>query len=907
MAPPGQRRGKKGPRPELQRPRLLKRKREEEDIETLSQRVADLDPKSSAPPENFVDVPLSQATQDGLAASHFKTLTTIQSRAIPLALQGADILGAAKTGSGKTLAFLIPVLENLYRKRWTDYDGVGALILSPTRELAIQIFEVLRKVGRNHMFSAGLVIGGKSLQEERERLGHMNILVATPGRMLQHMDQTSELDIGNLQMLVLDEADRIMDMGFSQTIDALIEHLPRERQTLMFSATQTKKVSDLARLSLKEPEFVSVHEAADSATPSTLQQNYVVTSLPDKLDTLWSFIRANVKKKILVFLSSGKQVRFVYESFRHLQPGIPLLHLHGRQKQTARLEITTKYSNSKYACLFSTDVAARGLDFPAVDWVVQVDCPEDADTYIHRVGRTARFEHEGRAILFVDPSEETGMLNALERKKVFLEKINVRQKKMQQTIRNQLQNMCFKDPELKYLGQKAFVSYVRSVHVQKDKETFNVKRLDLEGFAASLGLPGAPRVKFVKGEDAKARKNAPRQLLAALEGSDSESDDAENGEKQKKRKGDVRTKYDRMFERRNQGVLAEHYTKLIEDEDEDEDEDTEADDHATGGLRAVRNGTSDNNPNDEEEDDFLSVKRRFHVGDSALDQEVESESDSDNDSNNDNVSGTSSAEGSISHSHSHSHSKRDSKSDLDANPSASKEIKTLTLSTARDAHPLTIDSHRREKLLKSKKALLKYKGKGAHLTFDSDSDTPKDKKAYRDEETFTAGGRQAAEAEIKEFRQREAERAMRADEVDKEIARTKKREKKEKRKERERRQYLGMEDREGGDDYDEQAGVQLVPYDDDNNDDDDADADADADPRRQDDGVLPKAKRARKWFEDASSDDGGEDEDEAGGDIARTKSGKMISKRRKKNRAEDGHPQTLDELEALASGLLAGS
>ncbi|EXJ55257.1 hypothetical protein A1O7_08183 [Cladophialophora yegresii CBS 114405] len=855
MAPPGQRRGKKGPRPEFQRPRILKRKREEEDIDTLSQRVADLDPKSSAPPENFVEVPLSQATQDGLSASHFKTLTTIQSRTIPLALQGADILGAAKTGSGKTLAFLLPVLENLYRKRWTDYDGVGALILSPTRELAIQIFEVLRKVGRNHMFSAGLVIGGKSLQEERERLGRMNILVATPGRMLQHMDQTSELDIGNLQMLVLDEADRIMDMGFSQTIDALIEHLPRERQTLMFSATQTKKVSDLARLSLKEPEFVSVHEAADSATPSTLQQNYVVTPLPDKLDTLWSFIRANVKKKILVFLSSGKQVRFVYESFRHLQPGIPLLHLHGRQKQTARLDITTKYSNSKYACLFSTDVAARGLDFPAVDWVVQVDCPEDADTYIHRVGRTARFEHEGRAILFVDPSEEAGMLNALEKKKVFLEKINVRQKKMQQSISNQLQNMCFKDPELKYLGQKAFVSYVRSVHVQKDKETFNVKKLDLEGFAASLGLPGAPRVKFVKGEDAKARKNAPRQLLAALEGSDSESDD----EKQKKRKnGDVRTKYDRMFERRNQGVLAEHYTKLIEDEDDN--------DEASAGLRRSRNGTSDNN----EDDDFLSVKRRFQVGDSALDGQGEIESDNDSD--------PSPAETFD------PQSDRHPKSALGTDHGGSKEIKTLTLSTARDAAPLTVDSHRREKLLKSKKALLKYKGKGAHLTFDSDSDTPRDKKAYRDEETFTAGGRQAAEAEIKEFREREAERALRADEVDKEIARSKKREKKEKRKERERREYLGIAGGEDeGDDADQ--GVQLVPY-----------SDGEEREEEDEDGGPPKAKRARKWFEDASSDDGDED-----GKREKT------SKREKKRRAEDEAPQTLDELEALASGLLAGS
>ncbi|KAJ9613394.1 ATP-dependent RNA helicase dbp4 [Cladophialophora chaetospira] len=811
MAPQGQRRGGKGPRAEgFQKSKSLKRKREEEDVDALSQRVADHDSKSSSPPENFVDVPLSQATQDGLSASHFKTLTTIQSRTIPLALQEADILGAAKTGSGKTLAFLIPVLENLYRKRWTNYDGVGALILSPTRELAIQIFDVLRKVGRHHTFSAGLLIGGKSMQEERERLGRMNILVATPGRMLQHMDQTADLDIGNLQMLILDEADRIMDMGFSKTIDAIVEHLPQERQTLMFSATQTKKVSDLARLSLREPEFVSVHEAADSATPSTLQQNYVVTPLPEKLDTLWSFIRANVKKKILVFFSSGKQVRFVYEAFRQLQPGIPLLHLHGRQKQSVRLDITTKFSNTNSACLFSTDVVARGLDFPSVDWVVQVDCPEDADTYIHRVGRTARFGHDGRAVMFVDPSEETGMLNALEKKKVSLEKINVRQKKMQQTIRNQLQNMCFKDPELKYLGQKAFVSYVRSVHVQKDKATFDLKKLNLEAFAASLGLPGAPRVKFVKGEDAKARKNAPRQLLAALEGSDDDTDNTEEGGKPKKKKGEVRTKLDRMFERRNQGVLADHYNKLIDDEHEDGD-------------------------------DFLSVKRRFTAGDSDLDQ---ANNDSDADSPSDS-----------------SQSPSKSKSKPNTNTNTTKEIKTLTLSTAPTATPLTIDSHRREKLLTSKKALLKYKGKGSHLTFESDSDTPKNKKAYRDEESFTAGGKHAAQKERSDYVAKEAERAKVMDEVDKAVAREKKREKKARQKERERAERDGR-------------GVELVPYGEAEGDDDDLEMvgeDEEAPPPER---KRQKSKKTRHAAEDER---------------------------------EQPQPETLEDLEAIASGLLASS
>ena len=252
-------------------------------------------------------------------------------------------------------------------------------IISPTRELAIQIFDVLRKIGRYHTFSAALVIGGGDLKEQQERLGRMNILVCTPGRMLQHMDQTAAFEVGNLQVLVLDEADRIMDMGFQSSVDAIIEHLPKERQTLLFSATQTKKVSDLARLNLRDPEYVAVHEAAASSTPSALQQHYVVVPLSKKLDTLFGFIRANLKAKIIVFFSSAKQVRFAYETFRHLQPGIPLLHLHGRQKLSARLDITSKFSASKNSCIFATDVVARGLDFPAVDWVIQLDCPEDAD------------------------------------------------------------------------------------------------------------------------------------------------------------------------------------------------------------------------------------------------------------------------------------------------------------------------------------------------------------------------------------------------------------------------------------------------------------------------------------------------------------------------------------------------
>ncbi|KAG0652721.1 ATP-dependent RNA helicase dbp4 [Hyphodiscus hymeniophilus] len=795
--------------------RSLKKKRDIDDVQKLQNAVSELvgdrlvvrkdgNAKTSqdikAEIKNFADLPLSQTTAKGLEASHFKSLTDIQLKAVPRALKGRDILGAAKTGSGKTLSFLIPVLENLYRQKWTELDGLGALIISPTRELAIQIFEVLRKIGRYHTFSAGLVIGGRSLQEERERLGRMNILVCTPGRMLQHMDQTAAFEVDNLQMLVLDEADRIMDMGFQMSVDAIIEHLPKQRQTMLFSATQTKKVSDLARLSLRDPEYVAVDEGASSATPSTLQQHYVVTPLAEKLNTLYGFIKASLKSKIIVFFSSGKQVRFAYESFRHLQPGIPLLHLHGRQKQAARLDITSKFSASKNACIFATDVVARGLDFPAVDWVIQVDCPEDADTYIHRVGRTARYGRVGRAVMFLDPSEEEGMLKRLAHKKVPIEKINIREKK-QQKVQNQLQNMCFQDPELKYLGQKAFVSYTRSLFVQKDKDIFDISKYNLEGYAASMGLPGAPKIKFQRGDDAKRLKNASRAALSSEEDSDRE-------EEKPKKKDEVRTRYDRMFERRNQDVLSGHYSKMIAEDD-------------GNGLETQADA--------DEDDDFLSVKRVLPVD------------------------GNSSSE--------------ENEFDIAASGPAAKVIPGI------GREPLVIDSNRMEKLLKSKKKLLKLKEKGQKVKFD-DEGVPYEPNNVENEEDFRKRG--SAQAQRARFLEEEAARVREADIEDKQLAKDKKRDKREKKRAREAAERDGVEDEtpdlgEAGEDEDPMALLRSLPLDDDENE--------EAEER--------PAKRPRKWFEDESDEER-----------------ETAKKNNSRVSGVADEPETLEDLEALAAGLL---
>ncbi|ORX98326.1 DEAD-domain-containing protein [Basidiobolus meristosporus CBS 931.73] len=569
---------KNQPKPKTVNRRKQKRQTELEEIKELEDRTrVSLD---LANVKKFSDLPISNKTRDGLMKGNFLELTDIQRKAIPLALSGKDVLGAAKTGSGKTLSFLVPLLENLYRQKWSQFDGLGALVISPTRELAVQIFQVLCKIGKEHSFSAGLIIGGKDLTVEQERVNRMNILVCTPGRLLQHMDQTPGFDCDNLQVLVLDEADRILDMGFEKTLNAIIDNLPKERQTLLFSATQTKSVRDLARLSLKDPEYVAVHEKSEHSTPQKLQQHYLVCELPQKLDILFSFIKSHLQAKALVFLSSCKQVRFAFETFCKMHPGVPLMHLHGKQKQTKRVEIFNKFSTMKSAFLFATDIAARGLDFPAVDWVIQVDCPEDAETYIHRVGRTARYDSVGHALLFLLPSEEKGMIEALTKKKVPIENIKVKASKTV-SVANQLQSFCFQDPEIKYLAQKAFVSYMRSVYLQRNKDIFDVNSLPGEEFATSLGLPGAPKIKFIKKSDAK---NAVRQKPTTPQGM-SESEEEEEEEEEEKPAKPV-TKVEKMFNRKNQNILSEHYTKLIEDDNEDEE--------------------------DAEEDDFITLKRKDH-------------------------------------------------------------------------------------------------------------------------------------------------------------------------------------------------------------------------------------------------------------------------------------------------------
>ncbi|CAL1156090.1 unnamed protein product [Cladocopium goreaui] len=465
----------------------------------------------------FKDLPISSRTVRGLEASKYVKMTEIQSGAIPLALAGRDILGEARTGSGKTLAFLIPVVEKLYRNRWSSMDGLGAAIVSPTRELAYQIFQVLSNVGQEHEISAGCIVGGRSLEEEQKAVSTMSVLVATPGRLLQHLDESPGFDASSLLMLVIDEADRILDFGFQETMHNILQHLPAERQTLLFSATLHGSVHRLGRAALRSPEVISVHHDAKSRTPETLKQTYMIMPLEKKVDTLFSFLRSHSQKKVIVFVSTCKQVRFFYEAFYRLKPGPAVMELHGRQSLTKRMLVFQQFMDRERAvALFCTDIAARGVDFPAVDWVVQVDCPDSVDSYIHRVGRTARYESSGKSALFLLPSEQN-FAQKLSKARVEVRAITAKHNKVF-SIQPQLASLLAGSGDIRHLAQRAFASYMRSVKLMKEKDIFDVQALSKEAFAESLGLADVPVGADWEGdEDLEKNKMKKKKNQSALQ------------------------------------------------------------------------------------------------------------------------------------------------------------------------------------------------------------------------------------------------------------------------------------------------------------------------------------------------------------------------------------------------------
>jgi len=254
--------------------------------------------------KKFSELPINPKIISALNTMKFNCMSQIQLQSIPECLAGNDLVGAAKTGSGKTLAFLIPIIDILVKVQFTRKQGTGAIIISPTRELSLQIYGVLRDIMDNAGFpqTHGLVIGGANRRSEAEKLAKgVNILVATPGRLLDHLQNTQGFNYQRLQMLVIDEADRILEQGFEEDMHQIIKLLPKQRQTVLFSATQTRKVEDLARLSIQgTPKYVGVHDDSAVATVDGLQQGYVLCPAEKRFLLLYTFLKKNKNKKVMV-------------------------------------------------------------------------------------------------------------------------------------------------------------------------------------------------------------------------------------------------------------------------------------------------------------------------------------------------------------------------------------------------------------------------------------------------------------------------------------------------------------------------------------------------------------------------------------------------------------------------------
>ncbi|KAG8185234.1 hypothetical protein JTE90_002763 [Oedothorax gibbosus] len=447
--------------------------------------------------ESLSDVPfstlegkVSELTLRAIKEMGFEKMTEIQSRTIPKLLEGSDVVASAKTGSGKTLAFLIPAIELLHK---SPVKGTGVLVISPTRELSMQTFGVAKELLAHHTMTHGLVMGGTSRQAEAKKLTEgVNILIATPGRLLDHLMNTPQFLYKNLKCLIIDEADRILDIGFEEDMKKIISRLPKTRQTLLFSATLSKKTENLIKSAMKnKPLYVGVEENEEEATVEGLKQGYVMCPSEKRFLLLFTFLKKNRNKKVMVFFSSCMSVKFHNELLNYID--MPVSCIHGRQKQLKRTQTFFEFCKVESGILLCTDVAARGLDIPEVDWIVQYDPPEDPKEYIHRVGRTARGKGKnGHALLILRP-EELGFLRYLKQARVPVQEYEFPWSKIA-NVQNELEKLIVKNYFLNISAKEAFKAYVRAYKSHHLKRVFDVNKLDLKAAAKSFGFIVPPFV-----------------------------------------------------------------------------------------------------------------------------------------------------------------------------------------------------------------------------------------------------------------------------------------------------------------------------------------------------------------------------------------------------------------------------
>ena len=343
---------------------------------------------------SFYGLGIAPKILDILVHIKFKVPTPIQLKAIPLAIEGKDVIGIAQTGTGKTHAFAIPMVQCLAKMK-----GVG-LVIAPTRELAIQIDEAFQGIAHSFGMKTACLIGGAPMQGQTQALRkNPRIVIATPGRLLDHMSRWNFLP-NNVTMLVLDEADRMLDMGFAPQITKILRFLPKDRQTMLFSATIPKEIMEIAAKYMKLP--VSVEIAPSGTTVESVTQELFIVKKEAKPRLLGKLL-AQYHGSVLLFSRTKYNARKIMTSVRNM--GYSAAEMHSNRSLSQRREALEGFKSGRYKVLVATDIAARGIDVIGIELVINYDLPEDAENYVHRIGRTARAGCRGHAISFATPEQ----------------------------------------------------------------------------------------------------------------------------------------------------------------------------------------------------------------------------------------------------------------------------------------------------------------------------------------------------------------------------------------------------------------------------------------------------------------------------------------------------------------------
>jgi len=348
----------------------------------------------------FEEFNLSKRTLDAIDALGYESPTPIQEAVLPLALSGKDIVGHSCTGSGKTVAFSIPIAE-----RVDTGKGLKVLVIAPTRELCIQITKDIRDISHNHRLRVVPVYGGQPINVQLKKLGRADVIVATPGRLLDHIRRRS-INLGKIELLILDEADRMLDMGFIDDIRIIIRATPRYRQTMVFGATIPNIILQLSRKYMNSPEYVKI---STEVNKPNIEEFFLQVPDGEKFQLLRYLLDTEEPQSAMIFCNTRRLTDTVAENLR--SPGLGAMAIHGDMKQSKRERVIESFYKKEFNILCATDVASRGLDISDVTHVINYDVPMDPEDYTHRIGRTARMGKKGRAVTLLSPSGHKDLRN----------------------------------------------------------------------------------------------------------------------------------------------------------------------------------------------------------------------------------------------------------------------------------------------------------------------------------------------------------------------------------------------------------------------------------------------------------------------------------------------------------------